>query len=554
MLLILMNTMKKNYKIALIGLGLLFIVGAGFTYDKYFEIAKNIEIFANVYKEINANYVDETDPSKLMKAGIDAMLNTLDPFTNYISEVQIENYRLAIEGKYNGIGARAKKIGDYVTITEVYKDYPAFKAGLQIGDQVLAVNGLDAKGKDSEDLYQIMRGMPKSEVQVTIMRPGSKEKLNLKLVRDEVNIPNVPYSGMVNENIGYIILNTFTENAGKNVQDAFKKLKAENPGLKGIIFDLRENGGGLLHEAVNVCNTFLPQGQLIASTRSKIRETDQSYKTNSNAVDELIPLVILINKNSASASEIVSGTMQDLDRGVLIGQISYGKGLVQNTKDVGYNAKVKLTISKYYIPSGRCIQSSKYENGVKVHLPDSLRSAFKTRNGRVVYDGGGVDPDIEMKEADHPEIVQKILDQNMLFNYCTDYSLKNPPPADPKTYRFNEVEDFINYLKKNQFDDLSPLEMKLKELETEAQKSKTKELDQEIAAIKKDLNEKQWLDIEEHKELLRNLIEEELTGRVFYEGGRLLCRLQHDPLVKEAISVLNNTNRYQSILKGSKSK
>lgn len=353
MLLILMNTMKKNYKIALIGLGLLFIVGAGFTYDKYFEIAKNIEIFANVYKEINANYVDETDPSKLMKAGIDAMLNTLDPFTNYISEVQIENYRLAIEGKYNGIGARAKKIGDYVTITEVYKDYPAFKAGLQIGDQVLAVNGLDAKGKDSEDLYQIMRGMPKSEVQVTIMRPGSKEKLNLKLVRDEVNIPNVPYSGMVNENIGYIILNTFTENAGKNVQDAFKKLKAENPGLKGIIFDLRENGGGLLHEAVNVCNTFLPQGQLIASTRSKIRETDQSYKTNSNAVDEVIPLVILINKNSASASEIVSGTIQDLDRGVLIGQISYGKGLVQNTKDVGYNAKVKLTISKYYIPSGR---------------------------------------------------------------------------------------------------------------------------------------------------------------------------------------------------------
>ncbi|MFZ1257325.1 MAG: S41 family peptidase, partial [Saprospiraceae bacterium] len=347
------------------------LFGAAISFNKNFEIAKNIEIFVNVYKEINANYVDETNPATLMKTGIDAMLHQLDPFTNYITEVQIENYRIAIEGKYNGIGVRAKKIGDYVTITEVYKDYPAFKAGIKVGDQVIAINGLDGKGKESEDLFQIVRGMPKSEVEFTVMRPGIKEKLNLKLIRDEVNIPNVPYSAMVNDEIGYVVLSTFTENAGKNIRDAVKKLKADHSTLKSVILDLRDNGGGLLGEAVEVCNVFIPQGQLVASTRSKLKERDQQYKTQNVPFSAEMPLVVLINSKSASASEIVSGTIQDLDRGVIIGQISYGKGLVQNTKDVGYNAKVKLTIAKYYIPSGRCIQSVKYENGEPVHLPDS---------------------------------------------------------------------------------------------------------------------------------------------------------------------------------------
>lgn len=533
-------------------LGLLFVfilcLGAAWNYNKYFEITKNIEIFANVYKEINANYVDETDPSKLMKAGIDAMLNTLDPFTNYISEAQIENYRLALEGRYNGIGAKAKKIGDYVTITEIYKDFPAFKAGLQIGDKVLEVNGLDAKGKESEDLYQIMRGVPKSEVDVKIQRPGEKETRVLKLVRDEINIPNVPYSGMVNDQVGYLILTTFTENAGRNVQEAVVKLKKDNPGLKGVILDLRENGGGLLHEAVNVCNTFLPQGQLIASTRSKLKETDQNYSTMAGAVDENIPLVVLINKNSASASEIVSGAIQDLDRGVIIGQISYGKGLVQNTKDVGYNAKVKLTISKYYIPSGRCIQSVRYDNGLKVHLPDSLRSTFKTKNGRNVLDGGGVRPDIELKEADYPLIVQKLIDDSWIFNYCTDYLLKNPAPVDAKSYKFEKINEFIDYLRVNKFDDRSVLEQKLKELQELASDNASKGLTEELGHIKKELDEDQWNQIEKHKDLIGFVIGEELVARKFYESGKLLNRLQHDPLVKEGIKILADQNHYDVIL------
>jgi len=535
-----------------LGFAIIFILclGSAWNYNKYFEITKNIEIFANVYKEINANYVDETDPSKLMKAGIDAMLNTLDPFTNYISEAQIENYRLVLEGRYNGIGAKAKKIGDYVTITEIYKDYPAFKAGLQIGDRVLEVNGLDAKGKESEDLYQIMRGVPKSEVEIKIQRPGEKETRTLKLIRDEVNIPNVPYFGMVNDQVGYLTLATFTENAGRNVQEAVVKLKKENPGMKGIILDLRENGGGLLHEAVNVCNTFLPQGQLIASTKSKLKETDQNYSTMAGAVDENIPLVVLINKNSASASEIVSGAIQDLDRGVIIGQISYGKGLVQNTKDVGYNAKVKLTIAKYYIPSGRCIQSVRYDNGQKVHLSDSLRSAFKTKNGRIVFDGGGVKPDIELKEADYPIIVQKLIDESWIFNYCTDYLLKNPPPADAKSFKFEKTDEFIDFLKSSKFDDRSVLEQKLKELQDLTLDNPSNGLTEELGHIKKELDHDQWIQIEKHKDLIGFIIGEELVSRKFYESGKLLNRLQHDPLVKEGIKIIGDQEKYNGILKG----
>lgn len=535
-------------KIFLILFAGLLLCSAALNYNKTFEIAKNIEIFTNVYKEINANYVDETNPAQLMKTGIDAMLHQLDPFTNYISEVQIENYRINLEGKYNGIGVRAKKIGDYVTIIEVYKDYPAFEAGIKVGDQVIAVNGLDGKGKDSEDLFQIVRGMPKSEIEMTIQRPGEKQKMNIKLIRDEVNIPNVPYSGMVNENTGYVVLTTFTENAGKNIREALKKLKTDNPSMNAVILDLRDNGGGLLGEAVEVSNVFIPQGQLVASTRSKLKERDQQYKTNNIPYSADIPLVVLINKKSASASEIVSGTIQDLDRGVILGQISYGKGLVQNTRDVGYNAKVKLTIAKYYIPSGRCIQSVKYENGEPVHLPDSLRVPFKTRIGRTVYDGGGVRPDVEMPDADYPEIVQKIIDQDHIFNYATEYILTNPAPSDPKSYQFQAFEQFIDYLKKKKFDDRDPMELKLEELQTLNSKQSDHNLSGSLVAMKGLLDQKQWIELNKHKELISNILEEEIVSRHFYQEGILQKRMSHDPVIAEAVKLLQSKEKYQKLL------
>ncbi|MBK9270733.1 MAG: S41 family peptidase [Saprospiraceae bacterium] len=541
--------MKRFLMPALLLLVFLLSGAAFLNYNKYFEITKNIEIFSNLYKEINAHYVDETDPSRLMKTGIDAMLKSLDPFTNYISEAQIENYRLVLEGRYNGIGARAKKIGDYATITEIYEDYPAHKAGLRIGDQVIQVNGLDAKGKDSEDLYQIMRGTPKSEVEVKIIRPGVTAAMTFKIIRDEVNIPNVPYSTLLPDSIGYINLITFTDNAGKNVQDALTKLKNEHPGMRGVILDLRENGGGLLHEAVNVCNTFVPQGQLIASTRGKLKETNQVYHTRMDPIDDKIPLAVLINGHSASASEIVSGAMQDLDRGVVIGQISYGKGLVQNTKDVGYNAKVKLTISKYYIPSGRCIQSVRYdEEGNKIDLPDSLRSAFKTKNGRTVYDGGGVQPDISMEDANYPPIVQKLVDDNWIFNYVTEYTIKNQAPTDPVGFEFKQVDDFISYLRKNQFDDLSTLELKINELDSLALLNQDIQITKEMKSIRQALDQDQWKQIEKHKAKIGLVIGEHIVERSFFDKGLLKNRLVHDPLVEKATKILLNTREYSAIL------
>ncbi len=522
---------------------------ASFTYDKYFEITKNIEIFTNLYKEINTNYVDELDPNKLMKSGIDAMLNQLDPFTNYISEAQIENYRISVEGRYNGVGVRAKKIGDYVTITEVYKDYPAYKAGIKVGDQVLAVNGENAKGKESADLDQIMRGVPNSEVVLTILRPGEKDKRNIKLIRDEVNIPNVPYSGMITENIGYIHLNSFTENAGRNVQLAFKKLKDEQPQMKGLVLDLRDNGGGLLMEAVHVCNTFLPQGQVVVSTRGRFKDRDVHYKTQKSALDEKLPLVVLINSLSASASEIVSGSLQDLDRAVIIGQVSYGKGLVQNTRPVGYNAQVKLTTAKYYISSGRCIQNVKFENGVPLQLPDSLRSPFKTRNGRIVYDGGGIKPDIDVKEAALPEIVNKLIDQALIFQFVTEYCLKNPAPETYKNYNIDVYDRFIGFLRERKFDDNSDVERKIAALEEEILKQDdSRDLVAEVQSLKRRAAETQWTALSKHKELINNIIEEEIALRYHYQEGKLLKKMEHDPVIKEAISVLENEERYKKIL------
>ncbi len=533
-----------------IGFLVLFMVACSLfvDYNKHFEIIKNIEIFTNVYKEINAHYVDETDPAKLMKSGIDAMLHQLDPFTNYISEVQIENYRLVYEGKYNGMGVRAKRIGDYVTITEVYKDFPADKAGIRVGDQVISVNGLDGKGKESEDLFQIMRGMPKSEVDLKIARPGENKPIAVTLVRDEVNIPNVPYSSMIDSATGYIQLSTFTENAGRNVRDALKKLKKDHPSMKGVILDLRDNGGGLLSEAVEVCNVFLPQNQLIATTRSKLKEKDQAYHTLGVSEDSELPLVTLINGKSASASEIVSGCLQDLDRGVVLGQISYGKGLVQNTKEVGYNAKVKLTIAKYYIPSGRCIQSVQYENGEPVHLPDSLRVPFKTRNGRTVYDGGGVQPDVEIPNANLPDRVQKILDQDYLFNYCTQLLIKNGFPPDPLLFKFTDYQDFKSYLKLQGFDDHHPVKQKIAELQNLTGSSEYASLMTSLDQMKTQASDLHWKSLDQYQELLNHLIEEEIALRVGYQSAAIQKKMQHDPVVRQAMQVLADPVRYKKLL------
>ncbi len=434
----------------------LLVIGIATTYradhGKFFEISKNIEIFANLYKEINTNYVDDLDPAKLMRTGIDAMLESLDPYTNYISESEIEGFRYLTEGKYNGIGADIRDIDDFITIIEPYHEQPADKAGLKAGDRIVEIDGKSALGKSTNDIGNILKGFPGTEVDLVIQRPGESKDFKVTMVRSEVKVPNVPYSGMLNEDIGYLALTIFTREAGRNVSNAIKELKKDNPELKGIVFDLRGNPGGLLTEAVNVSNVFIPKGELVVTTKGKVEDWDRSFKTLNAPMAEDIPLTILMNNNSASASEIVSGVIQDLDRGILIGRRSYGKGLVQQTRDIGYNSKVKMTTAKYYIPSGRCIQSVSYKDGAPLDIDDAKRAPFNTRNGRKVLDGGGVKPDIIIDQDGDSNILELLEKENLIFNFATQFCLKHESIPAVEDFEFTDFSDFLSFIEKEDFD------------------------------------------------------------------------------------------------------
>lgn len=516
---------------------------------KYFEITKNIEIFTNLYKELNTYYVDDLDPGKVMRTGIDAMVESLDPYTNYISESDIEGYRYMTEGRYNGIGAVSKTIDDFVTIMELYEGQPADKAGLQVGDKIIAVDGQDAAGKTTDQVNNILRGFPGTEVELTIRRPGTPGDFKVKLVREEVNVDNVPYYGLVSDDIGYVALTTFTRQAGKNVADAVRKMEEENPELKGIILDLRDNGGGLLTEAVNLCNVFIPKGELVVTTKGKVKEWDRSFSTMNNPVDEDIPLTVLVNNYSASASEIVSGVIQDYDRGVLIGQRTYGKGLVQNTRDIGYNAKVKMTTAKYYIPSGRCIQSVEYDDGEPVNIPDSQRTPFTTRNGRTVLDGGGVRPDIALDKLSDDAIIKGLLEQDLIFKYVTQYFSEKDIPESIEEYHFRDFDNFVAFLEQMDFSFETESERLLHKLQTTAEKEGYS-MNTDIESLHSKIQQEKEAAVMEYREEIIDLIEREIAGRFFYQKGKIKMGLRNDKEIKEAIELFDDPARYEQLISG----
>jgi carboxyl-terminal processing protease len=512
-----------------------------------FEISKNLEIFANMYKELNSAYVDELDPGKVMRSGIDAMLNNLDPFTNYIAEADIEGYRLLREGTSDNIGFEFKKIGDFVTVTEVFQDLPADKAGIKIGDQIVAVDNKDTKNKSSDEVDYVLRGATGTTVELSLRRPGQTNELKVKLNRQEMEPNNVPYSGLVEGDIAYVSLSTFSQDAGKNIATALRDLRKQNPNIKGIILDLRGNGGGLLLEAVNLCNVFLPKNELVVTTRGKLKEQDRAFRTQSSPVSDDLPLTVLIDKNSASASEIVSGTLQDYDRGILIGQRSYGKGLVQNTVEVGYNSRLKLTTAKYYIPSGRCIQSVEYRNGEPVDIADSRRATFKTRNGRIVLDGGGVAPDLKIEQASSIPVVKALQDQDILFRFVTEYCKGKDKMPEIKDLRFTDFEAFLAFVQKENFVFRTESE---KLLEQFKQKSSEEgyNVSASLSALETALNAAQMDLIRKHKDLISKLIEKDIAGRYYYANGRAQIGLLRDPEVQEAVKVMRDPVRYKSIL------
>jgi carboxyl-terminal processing protease len=541
----------KSRPAKILGLVTVLFIGISTTFTtdhgKYFEIAKNIEIFTNLYKEINTHYVDELDPGKLMRIGVDAMLESLDPYTNYISESEIEGFRYITEGKYNGIGAQIKIIDDYITITQPYENSPAFKAGLKAGDQLIAVDGKMAKGKTAEEVNEILKGYPGTEVELTVKRPGESKDLKINLVRDEVSVPNVPYSGMVSENVGYVALTTFTREAGRNVAGALKKLKEENENMKGIILDLRGNGGGLLAEAVNVSNVFIPKGSLVVTTKGKVKDWDRSFKTLNKSIDEDINLAVLIDHGSASASEIVSGVIQDFDRGILIGQRSYGKGLVQNTRDIGYNSKVKMTTAKYYIPSGRCIQSVEYLEGEPADIPDDKRAQFKTQNGRPVLDGGGVSPDIIIDEDADSDILRTLENKHLIFKFVTEFVLRNESIPAVEEFNFTDWDGFVQFLAKNNFDYNTESEKLLKKLKGQAEEDGYI-LSTDIETLEDKIIEAKKNDLNKHKEAIIDLIEKEIASRYYYEKGKIEIGLRNDLEIKESVKLLNDDQAYEKAL------
>lgn len=519
--------------------------------NRYFDIIKNLEIFSNLYKEVNTNYVDEIDPNQLMKVGIDAMLESLDPFTNYFSESQIESFRFQNEEGEASSGMKVKKIDDQIVITRIVEDSPADEAGLKIGDKIQEVNGESISTRSAEDVMNIIVGQPGSQMSIRIVRPGTTDSKDFTMTRGGMDGKNVPYSGMVADNVGYISLTTFTRDAGRNVANALRDLQTENANLKGVILDLRGNGGGLLREAINVCNVFIPANETVVTTKSKVVEADQEYKTKNEPVNAQIPLIILIDEHSASASEIVSGVMQDLDRGIVLGQLSFGKGLVQNTFDVGYNAKVKLTTSKYYIPSGRCIQSVEYKNGERVHIPDDKRAKFKTRGGRLVLDGGGVQPDVPMAPERVPLIVNKLRDQDVIFNYATQYCIGKDSITNIDKFQFTDFGDFQTFITKSNFKFDTKSDESIKQLkEVAAEEGLSADLTSQINGIQSTLDKEKASQIKKHEKDILKSIEQEILIRYYYETGLVRHQLKNDPELVEAISILNNTSRYTQILAG----
>ena len=541
--------MTKRIKVAI--LSMIMVVGvAGITIenDKLFEISKNLEIFISVYKELNTNFADELDPSTLMRTAIDAMTHSLDPYTNFVSESQVESYWINEDDKYQGIGARVGLVQKKLMILEAYQGGPALTAGIKSGDEIISVNGVNIEGKKIEEVNAILRGIPGTDIKLSIKKNGSDLAEDINVKRGEVNIPNVPYSGFVADGVGYISLTTFTQNAGSNISKALRELKTKNPNMSGIILDLRQNGGGLLHEAVNICNIFIPNGEIVVTTKSKVKERDQTFKTQSQPADLEIPVAILIDKRSASASEIVSGVMQDLDRAVLIGQRSFGKGLVQNTKELPYNARLKITTSKYYIPSGRCIQGVEYENGEPKDIPDSQRTKFKTKNGRIVMDGGGVTPDVKLPARNVSAVTQALVDQHIIFDYVNNFCQNKEKIDTIGVFKFTDFTGFTEYLKKRNFQYEMEAEKYLNKAKESMDSASDKTLSDEIVKLKQKISAAKSDELQASKMQIIEEIEKEIVSRYYFQKGKVQLTLDNDPEVKEAISILKDSNRYKKIL------
>jgi carboxyl-terminal processing protease len=544
--------MKKTF--VYLSLVIIVLVSLSFTKpaDRYFEIAKNLDIFATLFKEVNALYVDEVNPNKLVRTGIDAMLSSLDPYTNYIPEDEVEDYRTVNTGQYGGIGAVTREIGDRTVVTMIMEGFGAQKGGLKIGDEIVMIDDIELSKISREASGQLMKGQIGTPVTLTVKRFGSEQPLKLQFKREKIKLNNVPYSGMAGD-IAYIQLSDFTPDAGKEVRNALVALKEK--GAKGVILDLRGNPGGLLIEAVNIANIFIPKGKLVVSTKGKIPENNLSYETLNVPTDTEIPVAVLINRGSASASEIVAGTLQDYDRAIVLGEKSYGKGLVQVSRPLSYNSQLKVTTAKYYTPTGRCIQVLDYahrrDDGSVGSIPDSTKQSYKTTMGRTVYDGGGIDPDILTVAVEATALTQVLFEKGFVFDYSTQYVSKNPASVDPATFSLSDEGylQFVNWMKDKNYTYKSYLEYELEQLVLEAKKEKYyTDVKPQLDQVQARIAESKKNELMFNKEQIKILLEEEIVSRFHLERGSIEAGFKYDTDVKKAVDVLHDTKQYKKIL------
>jgi carboxyl-terminal processing protease len=517
-----------------------------------FELIKGLELMDLIYQQLETHYVDEPKPGKLSKVAIDAMLKELDPYTVYYHEANMEDYKLITTGQYGGIGALIKKSGDYIYISEPYEGNPAQKSGLRAGDKILSIDGKEMAKKPSDEVSSALKGPKGTTILLKVERNG--QELKIPITRDEIKIPDVPYSGIVSNSIGYVKLNSFTQTASEEVKKAFLDLKAK--GMKELVLDLRDNGGGLLIEAVKIVNFFVPKDQIVVTTKGRVPEENRVYKTMDEPLDLTIPIVVLIDEGSASASEIVSGSLQDLDRAVVVGSTSYGKGLVQRTFDLKYGSKIKLTIAKYYTPSGRCVQKLEYyEKGddekPKV-IADSLIKTFKTKNGRSVIDGRGIEPDVKIKDKDFSRLTAMVVSKNFIFNYATEFAVKNPiiAPADNFVMTDEQYAAFKNVVLKDTFDYTTASEEVLKKMKkTVEDEGYFEDAKSEYDALFKKLTPSKERDLEKFKPEIKQILENEIISRYHYQKGRTIHNLKNDDYLKKSIEILTNPSMMHTILK-----
>jgi len=549
---------KKKYIIFSAGLLILFF-GLGFSTlkNKDLDLVKNLDIYYSLFRELNMFYVDETDPEKLVTTSIDAMLSSLDPYTSYIPESDMDDFQFQTTGEYGGIGSLIRRSGNQVMISEPYEGFPAAKAGVRAGDVILKVDGVPTKDLEIESVSDRLKGKPGTELTLTIERYGVEEALEIDLVREKISILNVPYYGMINPSTGYIHISNFTTGASLEVEKAFKELKREHE-LTSLVLDLRSNPGGLLIEAVRICNLFVDKGEMIVNTRGKMNQWDSDYSTTREPLDKEIPLVVIVNRGSASASEIVAGALQDLDRAVVVGQRTFGKGLVQTSRPLKYNAQLKVTTAKYYIPSGRCIQALDYTNrnqdGSVGVVPDSLITEYTTQNGRLVYDGGGIQPDFEVIPERLSEITLQLFTQSMFFNFASRYQNTYNEIESPEIFSLSndDYDLFKAFIEENNFEFRTASEKAFDQLLKSAKREKYYELaEAEFASLEEKLSHDNLKDLETFEVEIRQILTEEIVNHYYFRAGRILSQIQEDPQLDKAREIFSEPGMLKEVLNGS---